>query len=89
MNARRPARARRRAALYYRIQQIRLARIAAGDLEPLYPREHYFLWTLQARGRARQVDFIVPGLLFMAEIEERKLADAAVAAAPADAAIAS
>lgn len=84
MRTRRPARARRKAALYHRVQQIRLGRIARGEIEPLYPREHYFLWTLQARGRAREVDFIVPGLLFLAEVELQRQDDAP---APAPAAL--
>ena len=72
MNTRRPARVRRQAALYRCIQQIRLRQIAHGEMQPLYPREHYFLWTLQAGHRAREVDFLVPGLLFLAEVELAK-----------------
>ena len=67
MRARRPARARRRDAFYRAVQRIRLDRIAEGTLAPRFDREHYFLWTLQARGRANYADFIIPGLLFVAE----------------------
>ena len=74
MKPRRPARARRQDALSRVIQRLRLDRIAAGSLEPAGPRERYYLWTLQACGRVRAADFIVSGLLFMAETEERKLA---------------
>lgn len=77
MRTRRPARVRCKDALYYSIQQARLRQIADGETQPLYPREHYFLWTLQAGRRAREVDFIVPGLLFMAEIELKRQADEA------------
>ncbi len=83
MKTRRPARTRRKDALYRRIQQIRLRQIAHGEMPPLYPREHYFLWTLQAGRRAREVDFLVPGLLFLAEIElERQSDEAASDPAP-------
>jgi hypothetical protein len=67
MKPRRPARVRRREAFYRAVQSIRLDRIADGTLEPRFPREHYFLWTLNARGVAHYADFIVPGVLFAAE----------------------
>ncbi|HYD28618.1 hypothetical protein [Brevundimonas sp.] len=81
MKPRRPARQRRRDAFYRAVQCIRLDRIAAGTLEPRFDREHYFLWTLNARGRADYADFIVPGLLFMAEYTagETEAADDAAA----------
>ena len=69
MRARRPARRRRRDAFYRAVQRIRLDRIAEGSLEPRFDREHYFLWTLRARGRADYADFILPGLLFIAEYQ--------------------
>lgn len=83
MRARRPARARRRDAFYRAVQRIRLDRIAEGSLEPRFDREHYFLWTLQARGRADYADFIVPGLLFMAEYRADETEAAGEAEAPA------
>ncbi|NJC40220.1 hypothetical protein GGQ87_000478 [Brevundimonas alba] len=69
MRPRRPARVRRRDAFYRAIQRIRLDRIADGSLEPRFDREFYFLWTLQSRGKADYADFIVPGLLFMADYQ--------------------
>lgn len=69
MQARRPARLRRRDAFYRAVQRLRLDRIAAGSLQPRFEREHYFLWTFKARGQANYADFIIPGLLFMAEYE--------------------
>ena len=69
MKARRPARLRRRDAVYRAIQRARLEQIADGSLEPRFDREHYFLWTLQSRGRADYADFILPSLLFLAEYE--------------------
>lgn len=69
MSPRRPARARRRDAFYRAVQRLRLERIADGRLAPRFDREHYFLWTLRARGRAEYADFIIPGLLFAAEHE--------------------
>lgn len=69
MRVRRPARLRRRDAFYRTVQRLRLERIADGSLEPRYAREHYFLWTLQSRGRADYADFILPSLLFLAEDE--------------------
>ena len=73
MKLRRPARARHKDDLYRAIQHSRLEQIAGGKMEPLYPREHYFLWTLKARGRADYSDFVIPGLLFLAETELHKL----------------
>ena len=72
MKTRRPARVRRRDALYRTIQRLRLDRIARGEIEPRFDREHYFLWTLQARGRADYADFLIPGLPFLAETEVGK-----------------
>ena len=69
MTARRPARLRRRDAFYRAIQQARLEKIADGSLEPRFPREFYFLWTLRSQGRADYADFILPSLLFLAEHE--------------------
>jgi hypothetical protein len=69
MPARRPARLRRRDAVYRTIQQARLEKIADGSLEPRFAREFYFLWTLRAHGRAEYADFILPSLLFIAEWE--------------------
>lgn len=69
MTARRPARLRRRDAVYRAIQRARLEKIADGTLEPRFAREFYFLWTLQAHGRADYADFILPSLLFLAEYE--------------------
>ncbi len=71
MKARRPGRARQMDAMYRAIQHLRLEKIAKGELEPICPREQYFLWTLQAMGRVDHDDFVVSGLLFMAEGEER------------------
>jgi hypothetical protein len=83
MNARRPAHARRKDALYRRVQRIRLDQIADGSMQPRYPREQYFLWTLQARGRVRYDDFIVSGLLFLAEMEIAKMDEASADEPPA------
>lgn len=69
MPARRPARLRRRDAVYRAIQRARLEKIADGSLEPRFPREFYFLWTLREHGRATYADFILPSLLFLAEYE--------------------
>ena len=69
MTARRSARLRRRDALYRAIQRARLDQIADGALEPRFPREFYFLWTLRSQGRADYADFILPSLLFIAEWE--------------------
>ncbi len=73
MKPRRSARLRRMDVLYREIQRIRLERIAARKAEPQSPREQYFLWTLKAMGRVDYDDFIVSGLLFMAETEEMKV----------------
>ena len=86
MKARRLARVRRKDALYRAIQRTRLDRIADGEIEPRFDHEHYFLWTVRAGRRARYADFILPGLLFAAETEAAKMAEAA-APAPADAAL--
>ena len=83
MKARRPARLLRRDAVYRAIQRARLEQIADGVLEPRFDREHYFLWTLRARGRADYADFIVPGLLFMAEYRADETEAAGEAEAPA------
>ena len=88
MKARRTGRARQMDAMYRAAQRLRLEKIAKGEAEPDCPREQYFLWTLQAMGRVHYDDFIVSGLLFMAEKEERKIQAeqeaAAEAGAPAD-----
>jgi len=69
MKPRRPCRRRRKATLMWDIQRHRLARIAAGEIEPRYERERWFLWSLQAGERVNYADFIVPGLMFLAEDE--------------------
>jgi hypothetical protein len=69
MRARRPARLRRRDAFYRAVQRARLDGIADGSLKPRSDREHYFLWTLNDRGQANYADFIIPGLLFIAEYQ--------------------
>lgn len=66
---RRPARLRRRDAVYRAIQRARLEKIADGSLEPRFAREFYFLWTLRKHGRVTYADFILPSLLFVAEYE--------------------
>ena len=86
MKDRRPGRATRKDRLMWTAQQVRLQEIAAGRMRPHFEREHLFLWTLEARGRANLHDFIVPGLLFMAERLNQPF-DAAPAPAPADAAL--
>ena len=85
MKPRRSARLRRMDVLYRQIQRIRLERIADRTAEPRSPREHYFLWTLQTMGHVDYDDFIVSGLLFMAETEEMKVEAERAAAAPAPA----
>ena len=70
---RRPGRARHMDAMYRAVQRLRLEKIAKGEDKPICPREQYFLWTLQAMGRVDYDDFIVSGLLFMAEKEERAI----------------
>ena len=91
MTARRPARLRRRDAVYRAIQRARLEKIVDGSLEPRFAREFYFLWTLQSQGRADYADFILPSLLFIAEWEldksERQGEAGAEADAPAHAAL--
>jgi hypothetical protein len=67
MKPRRPGRAARKDRLMWTAQLIRLQEIAAGRMQPHFEREHLFLWTIEARGRANLHDFIVPGLLFLAE----------------------
>jgi len=67
MKPRRPRRARSKAAQLWAIQRHRLDRIARDEIAPVFPREHFFRWMLQARGRANPADFILPGLLFMTE----------------------
>ena len=67
MKPRRPGRAARKDRLSWQAQHWRLQEIAAGRLQPHFEREHLFLWTLEARGKANLHDFIVPGLLFLAE----------------------
>ena len=83
MKPRRPGRGRRKDRLMWTAQLIRLQEIAAGRMQPHFEREHLFLWTLEARGKANLHDFIVPGLLFMAErLNEPFDAAPADAAAP-------
>jgi hypothetical protein len=67
MKTRRPGRATRKDRLTWAGQHFRLQEIAAGRMKPHFEREHLFLWTVEARGKANVHDFIVPGLLFMAE----------------------
>ena len=67
MKDRRPGRATRKDRLMWIAQQVRLQEIAARRMQPHFEREHLFLWTLQARGRADYADFLIPGLLFLAE----------------------
>ena len=82
MKPRRPGRARRKDRLSWQAQHWRLQEIAAGRMQPHFEREHLFLWTLEARGKANLHDFIVPGLLFLAERLNQPF-DAAPAEAPA------
>ena len=86
MRPRRIARGRRKAALLWEVQRYRLDRIAKGEMEPWFAREHYFLWTLEHRGRANYADFILPGLLFMADKELLGLGPKPPPDDPADAA---
>ena len=67
MKAHRPGRATRKDRLSWHAQHIRLQEIAAGRMQPHFEREHLFLWTIEARGKANLHDFIVPALLFLAE----------------------
>ncbi|CAN7301553.1 hypothetical protein [Brevundimonas sp. LjRoot202] len=67
MKTRRPNRLRRKDHQMWAVQRHRLMQIAEGRMEPHFEREHLFLWTLQARRIADPADFILPGLLFMAE----------------------
>ena len=67
MKSRRPGRATLKDRLSWHAQHIRLQEIAAGRMQPHFEREHLFVWTVEARGKANMHDFIVPGLLFMAE----------------------
>jgi len=67
MKPRRSARWRRRARLLWSIQRFRLARIAAGLAPPLYSHEHLYMAALRAHGRANPAEFVLPGLLFLAE----------------------
>jgi len=67
MKTRRPGRLRRKDRIMWAGQHYRLMEIAHGRMEPHFEREHLFLWTLQSRGKANPPDFILPGLLFMAE----------------------
>ncbi|GAA0870742.1 hypothetical protein GCM10009116_25790 [Brevundimonas basaltis] len=68
--------------IYRAVQRARLDRLAKGEIEPICPREEYFLWTLEAMDRVDPDDFVVSGLLFLAEKEERAIqAEQAAAAA--------
>lgn len=58
---------RRKSRQMWAIQHHRLMQIAERRIEPHFEREHLFLWTLQSRRIANPADFILPGLLFMAE----------------------
>jgi hypothetical protein len=82
MKARRPGRATRKDRVMRTAQLVRLQEIAAGRMQPHFEREHLFHWTLEARGRADPHDFIVPGLLFMAERLNQPFDQPASAVAP-------
>jgi hypothetical protein len=64
---RRLGRMRRKSRQMWNAQHYRLMQIAEGRMEPHFEREHLFLWTLRGRRTANLADFILPGLLFMAE----------------------
>lgn len=66
MKPRRCARPRRRDRVLWGVQRLRLAAIAARTLEPHFPHEHLYLWTLRLSGRANPAAFVLPGLLFEA-----------------------
>lgn len=73
MKPRRTGRMRRKSSQLWAIQRHRLQEIAEGRIEPWFEREHLFLWTLRARGIVNPPDFILPGLLFMAETLNKPL----------------
>ena len=77
MKARRPNRLRRKDRQMWAVQRHRLMQIAEGRMEPHFEREHLFLWTLQSRRIVNPADFILPGLLFMAETVTHPLGKAA------------
>ena len=74
MKTRRCAHPRRRDRVLWGIQRVRLAAIAAGTIEPRYPHESLYLWTLRLNGRANPAAFVLPGLLFAAAHAEFELA---------------
>ena len=57
------------------IQRVRLDMIARGQIEPFCDRERFFLFTLRDRGRAVPANYILPGLLFLAEKHAAPVAD--------------
>ena len=81
MKARRPNRASRKDRLSWHAQHWRLQEIAAGRLQPHFEREHLFLRTLESRGKANLHDFILPGLLYLAERLNQPFETAPAAAA--------
>ena len=74
MKTRRCARPRRRDRILWNAQRVRLAAVAAGAIEPRYPHEFLYVWTLRLNGRANPAAFVLPGLLFEAARAELGIA---------------
>ena len=68
MKPRRPGRWRHRSRFLWGIQRARLAAIARGEMAPRFRHEHLYRLTLDIHGRANPADFILPGLMFHAEM---------------------
>ncbi len=67
MSPRRPARRERDRRLIHAVQMLRLEGVAAGRLEPLVPREEFYLRLLRMGRRPDPADFIVSRALFHLE----------------------
>ncbi|HYC69268.1 hypothetical protein [Brevundimonas sp.] len=87
MRNRPPSPMRLKAALLYEVQRARLEKIRRGEIEPLYDREFYYLWTWRDGRRPKYADFILPPLLFLAEQELHGGGDAPTAEAEASGAL--
>lgn len=58
--------------MLFEIQRHRLAGIASHAVEPMSEREWFFLWTLRAGEKPNLHDYILPPLLFHAEMAALK-----------------
>ncbi len=74
MKPRRPGKRRRFCRYLWLAQRLRLLGVSRGEIPPTFRHEHLYLATLRLRGRANPAEFMLPGPLIHAEMDDLKRA---------------